>query len=97
MARFPYLYGWITFHCVCVCVYAQHISFTHSSAERHLDNFHILASVINATMKTGLLILLQQADRHEQRRGTQGQMTGNHASCKQQDPRADKEKQEPPD
>ena len=41
--------------------------------------------------------MLQQAARYEQRKGVQGQVAGNQASCKQQGPWAYKEKQEPPD
>ena len=40
--------------------------------------------------------VLQQADMSRER-GTKGQVAGNYISCKQQSPRADKERQELPD
>ena len=45
--------------CVCVCVYVSHILFIHSSVSGHLGCFHILATVINATMSLGVHIFFQ--------------------------------------
>ena len=41
-------YCWVVFQCVCMYVY--HIYFIHSSINGHLDCFHMLAIVHNATM-----------------------------------------------
>ena len=38
--------------CVCVCVY--HSFFIHSSVDRHLNCFHVLAIVISASVNTGV-------------------------------------------
>ena len=42
--------GWIIFHCVYVCGCVFHIFFIHSSVNRHLCCFHILAVVSNASL-----------------------------------------------
>ena len=43
-----------------VCVY--HIFFIHSSVDRHLDCFHVLAIANNASVNMGVEISLQDSD-----------------------------------
>jgi len=45
--------------CVCVCVCVYHIFFIHSSVDRHLDCFHILAIVNNVAVNIGVHISFQ--------------------------------------
>ena len=45
---------------VSVCVY--HIFFIHSSVDRHLDCFHVLAIANNASVNMGVEISLQDSD-----------------------------------
>ena len=51
MALFPsYIYG----YCSIVYVYIHHVFFTHSSADGHLDWFHVLAIVNSGAVNTGV-------------------------------------------
>ena len=51
--RFPSFYGWILFHFVCVCVYKSGL-FIHSPTGGQFGCFHILATVNDAAMNTGV-------------------------------------------
>ena len=45
--------------CVCVCVYTHHI-FIHSSIDRHLGWFHVLAIVNSASVNIGCIYVFEQ-------------------------------------
>ena len=55
MAEFHSIYGWLIFHCVCVCV--CHIFLIYSSVDGQLGWFHILAIVSNAAVNIVFSIL----------------------------------------
>ena len=42
---------WVTFHCI--LKKKQHIFFIHSSVDKHLGCFHVLATINSATVNTG--------------------------------------------
>ena len=45
--------------CVCVCVCVYHIFFIHSTVERHLGCFHVLAVVNSGAINTGVHVSFQ--------------------------------------
>ena len=45
--------------CVCVCVYIYHIFFIHSSVDRHLGCFHVLAIVNSIAINIGVHIFFR--------------------------------------
>ena len=48
--------------CVCVCIYVYHIFFIHSSLDRHLDCFYILAIIHNAVINLRVHVFFLNRD-----------------------------------